>query len=67
MTEIVLIEWVAFSLLWTIPLWLICNKVGYPAILSLAAFVPVIGVLIVFGILAYGSWPRTRETGGLTS
>ncbi len=52
--------WLAAGLLWVIPLWVICGKVGLPPILSLAFYIPFIGFLIILSVLAYAKWPKVH-------
>lgn len=44
-----------------IPLWKICGRAGFPPALSLIAIVPVLGLLVVAGILAFVEWPAARQ------
>lgn len=48
--------------LFVIPLWRICRRAGFPPALSLIAVVPLLGFLIVAGILAFAEWPVSRPT-----
>lgn len=43
-----------------IPLWKICQRAGLNPALSVLAIVPLFGLAIVAGILAFKSWPATR-------
>ena len=52
---------VIFGLLYVIPLWVICTKVGLPPVLALACFIPWIGLLIVLGVVAHVAWPNARQ------
>jgi hypothetical protein len=40
-----------------IPTWRICNRAGYSGAISLLHLIPGVGTLIVFAILAFGTWP----------
>jgi len=40
-----------------IPTWRICNRAGYSGAMSLLHLIPGVGTLIVFAILAFGTWP----------
>lgn len=40
-----------------IPTWRICNRAGYSGALSLLHLIPGVGTLVVFAILAFGTWP----------
>ncbi|VAW82502.1 hypothetical protein MNBD_GAMMA13-214 [hydrothermal vent metagenome] len=44
-----------------IPVWVIYKKSGLHPALSLFLFVPIIGLLIVYLILALSEWPNARE------
>lgn len=49
-------------LLIVVPLWRICDRTGHWPALSLVAGIPVIGLLIVAGILAFSEWPAANST-----
>jgi uncharacterized protein (DUF983 family) len=53
------------GLLVVVPLWRICARLGFPGWLSLAAFVPLANVLLLY-YLAFADWPldRKAEAGG---
>ena len=40
-----------------IPTWRICNRAGYSGALSLLHLIPGVGTVIVFAVLAFGTWP----------
>lgn len=40
-----------------IPTWRICNRAGYSGAISLLHLIPGVGTVIVFAILAFGTWP----------
>ena len=40
-----------------VPTWRICNRAGYSGAISLLHLIPGVGTLIVFAILAFGTWP----------
>ncbi len=48
-------------LLLVVPLWKICGRAGFPPALAVLAVVPMLGLLIVAGILAFAEWPATRQ------
>lgn len=48
------------TLLVIIPLWKICARAGFNPALSLIALVPLLGLLIVAGILAFAEWPVSK-------
>jgi uncharacterized membrane protein YhaH (DUF805 family) len=41
-----------------VPTWRICNRAGYSGAMSLLHLIPGVGTLIVFAILAFGTWPN---------
>ena len=45
-----------------IPTWRICNRAGYSGAISLLHLIPGVGTLIVFAILAFGTWPAGEAT-----
>ena len=53
-----------------VPTWRICNRAGYSGAISLLHLIPGVGTLIVFAILAFGTWPAGeaappgQQTGG---
>lgn len=47
-----------------IPTWRICNRAGYSGAMSLLHLIPGVGTLIVFAILAFGTWPAGEATQG---
>lgn len=48
-------------LLLIIPLWKICGRAGFNPALSLIAIIPLLGLLIVGGILAFSEWPVSKS------
>ena len=46
-----------FALLLIIPTWRILSRAGFAGALSLFHLIPVIGLLVVLGILAFTVWP----------
>ena len=44
-----------------IPLWRICGRAGFHPALALVAIVPVLGLLVVAGILAFAEWPAAAR------
>ncbi|MEC5160591.1 hypothetical protein ACFDR9_001002 [Janthinobacterium sp. CG_23.3] len=44
-----------------LPLWKICGRAGFPPALALVAIVPVLGLLVVAGILAFAEWPAAAR------
>ena len=55
---------IVFSLLWLVPFWIICQKVGISPVLSLAALIPLLGPLIVLAVLAFARWPNLTKREG---
>jgi uncharacterized membrane protein YhaH (DUF805 family) len=53
----VFIYLVVMVLVLIIPTWRICNRAGYSGAISLLHLIPGVGTLIVFAILAFGTWP----------
>jgi hypothetical protein len=52
------------ALVLIIPTWRICTRAGFSGALSLFHLIPVIGWLIVMGILAFGTWPNGEASPG---
>lgn len=48
---------VVMALALIIPTWRICNRAGYSGAMSLLHLIPGVGTLVVFAILAFGTWP----------
>ncbi|MCL1892867.1 MAG: hypothetical protein FWG02_01355 [Holophagaceae bacterium] len=40
--------------------WRICVKAGYPGPMALLSLIPMVGMLILMCILAFGTWPNQR-------
>lgn len=53
----VVIAHLLVALVLIIPTWRICTRAGFSGALSLFHLVPVIGSLIVMGMLAFSAWP----------
>lgn len=49
------------GVLFALPLWRIFARAGYSPKLSLLAFIPHIGILIVLLFLAFARWPITTS------
>lgn len=49
-------------LLLVIPLWRICQRAGFHPALSVLAIVPLVGLAIVAGILAFKQWPAAKPS-----
>ena len=45
-----------------IPLWRICRRAGFHPALSLIASIPLLGLLVVAGILAFVKWPASKAS-----
>jgi len=44
-----------------VALWRICRRAGFHPALSLLALIPLLGILIVGGILAFSEWPSMKH------
>lgn len=55
-----LLSSVLVSLLLVIPLWRVFGRTGLHPALSLLVFIPVLGFLIVLGVLAFSRWPNVE-------
>ena len=53
----VIIYLAVMALVLIVPTWRICNRAGYSGAISLLHLIPGVGTLIVFAILAFGTWP----------
>lgn len=42
------------------PAWRIVDKTGYPGVMALAAFVPLLNIVLVL-FLAFSEWPIERQ------
>jgi hypothetical protein len=52
---------VVFVLLFAVvPFWKIFSKAGYPGIMSLTMFVPILNVVMIF-FLGFSDWPVLKE------
>jgi hypothetical protein len=58
----VIIYLVVMVLVLIVPTWRICNRAGYSGAISLLHLIPGVGTLIVFAILAFGTWPAGEAT-----
>jgi hypothetical protein len=45
-----------------VPFWKIFSKAGYPGIMSLTMFVPILNVVMLF-FLGFSEWPVLKELG----
>ena len=59
---LIFFAFVVVSLFLIIPTWRICNRAGYSGAISLLHLIPGVGTLIVFAILAFGTWPNGEAT-----
>ena len=48
-----------YSALTVVPFWLILRRAGFNPLPALLVFVPLIGHIAVFGLLALRRWPAT--------
>ena len=64
-----LIGWLIGTILFIVPVWRIMGKAGYPPALALLIFVPLLGSLGIFVVLAFTEWPalRRQTTAAITS
>ncbi|MBV9833939.1 MAG: hypothetical protein JO055_06020 [Alphaproteobacteria bacterium] len=58
----VIIYLAVMALVLIVPTWRICNRAGYSGAISLLHLIPGVGTLIVFAILAFGTWPAGEAT-----
>ena len=42
------------------PLWRICGRAGFNPALSLFVIIPIIGNLIISGVLGFAEWPSSK-------
>jgi hypothetical protein len=52
------------ALVMIIPTWRICTRAGFSGALSLFHLVPLIGLFIVMGVLAFSDWPSGEAPPG---
>lgn len=57
-----LIAGIALGIILVIPVWVIHKKAGLNPVLSLLLFIPWIGLLIVYLVLAFSEWNSAKET-----
>jgi hypothetical protein len=43
-----------------VPLWRICGRAGFNPALSLLAFIPLLGFLVVAAVLGFSAWPAQQ-------
>jgi hypothetical protein len=60
--ELCIIAVVIAVFIW--PAWRICRKAGYPGVLALAFFVPLLNIALVL-FLAFAEWPIERQVRAL--
>lgn len=59
MLEIGFLGWaVVAGILFVLPLWRICERVGLSPAISLFALIPFAGLPIALGMLAFKNWPK---------
>lgn len=49
---------VAASIVW--PFWRICDKAGYPGIMALLVFIPVVNLIFLYWF-AFPDWPNLKD------
>jgi hypothetical protein len=54
------IFWIIWSILIVVPFWVICSKIGIHPALSLLTLVPLIGIMVVLYVIAFGRWPNAE-------
>ena len=45
------------------PFWRICTKAGYPGIMALLVFIPVVNLIFLYWF-AFADWPSSRKGSG---
>ena len=58
-----LLQTIVLGVLLIVPAWKIHQKAGLTPALSLLLFVPFIGKMIVYLVLAFSKWPNTEGEG----
>jgi len=48
------------AVLFVVPVWRICTRLGFPGMLSLLMLLPIANLLLLY-YLAFARWPRDRE------
>ena len=51
----------SFLIVW--PFWRICMKAGYPGIMALLVFIPVVNLIFLYWF-AFADWPSVRKGTG---
>ncbi len=46
--------------IFVLPFWKICEKMGYPGIICLLLYIPIVGIIFLF-YLAFTTWPIEKE------
>ncbi len=54
---------IASLLVW--PFWRICSKAGYPGIMALLVFIPVINLIFLYWF-AFADWPNLQKDSTVT-
>jgi hypothetical protein len=52
---------ILMAIIFVIPFWRICQKAGYPGVLSLLILIPLLNI-VFFYFLAFARWPIERKT-----
>ena len=52
--------WLAIAVLFVVPFFRICARVGYPGWLSLLVLIPVANLIFLY-FLAFSQWPAQRR------
>jgi len=48
------------SLIFILPGWKICSKMGYPGLICFLGFIPIINIIFIF-YLAFTTWPIEKS------
>ena len=49
------------TILIVVPFWRICRRAGFHPALSLIAIIPLLGFIIVAGVLGFATWPTLKN------
>lgn len=62
-----LVPWVIVGAIMIVPIWRIFKRAGLNPALSLFIFVPLIGWVVVYCLLAFMRWPATDQDQGISA
>ena len=54
------IEMLIIATIIVLPFWRICQKAGYPGIMALLVFIPVVNLIFLYWF-AFADWPVARK------